>query len=278
MIKLIIDSTCDIPNEKLKEFDITILPITVDIEGVSYKDKVNLNSEDFYIKIRGENVFPKTAQINPSTFEEAFQNEIDNNNEVICLTISSTLSGTFNSAMIAKNTIDSSKIHVIDSKTVSYGTGLIAIEAAKLIKKGASINEVLDKINHIIENQDVIAYLDTMEMLKRGGRIPKSIATIGNVLRIKPLLSMIDGELKPIEKAKGKKNALKLISKYISKNPIDENIGLYIAHSNITSGIASEIEFLEKYNIKYNVEESVIGASVGTHVGENAIAIFFVRK
>lgn len=278
MIKLIIDSTCDIPNEKLKEFDITILPITVDIEGVSYKDKVNLNSEDFYIKIRGENVFPKTAQINPSTFEEAFQNEIDNNNEVICLTISSTLSGTFNSAMIAKNTIDSSKIHVIDSKTVSYGTGLIAIEAAKLIKKGASINEVLDKINHIIENQDVIAYLDTMEMLKRGGRIPKSIATIGNVLRIKPLLSMIDGELKPIEKAKGKKNALKLISKYISKKPIDENIGLYIAHSNITSGIASEIEFLEKYNIKYNVEESVIGASVGTHVGENAIAIFFVRK
>lgn len=278
MIKLIIDSTCDIPNEKLKEFDITILPITVDIEGVSYKDKVNLNSEDFYIKIRRENVFPKTAQINPSTFEEAFQNEIDNNNEVICLTISSTLSGTFNSAMIAKNTIDSSKIHVIDSKTVSYGTGLIAIEAAKLIKKGASINEVLDKINHIIENQDVIAYLDTMEMLKRGGRIPKSIATIGNILRIKPLLSMIDGELKPIEKAKGKKNALKLISKYISKNPIDENIGLYIAHSNITSGIASEIEFLEKYNIKYNVEESVIGTSVGTHVGENAIAIFFVRK
>lgn len=278
MIKLIIDSTCDIPKEKLEEFDITILPITVDIEGVSYKDKADLNAEDFYIKIREKNVFPKTAQINPSAFEEVFQNEIDKDNEVICLTISSTLSGTFNSAMIAKNTIDSSKIHVIDSKTVSYGIGLIAIEAAKLIKKGASLNEVLDKINHIIENQDVIAYLDTMEMLKRGGRIPKSIATIGNVLRIKPLLSMIDGELKPIEKAKGKKNALKLISEYISKKPIDENIGLYIAHSNITCGITSELEFLEKYNIKYNVEESVIGASVGTHVGENAIAKFFVRK
>ena len=278
MIKLIIDSTCDIPKEKLEEFDITILPITVDIEGASYKDKADLNAEDFYIKIREKNVFPKTAQINPSAFEEVFQNEIDKDNEVICLTISSTLSGTFNSAMIAKNTIDSSKIHVIDSKTVSYGIGLIAIEAAKLIKKGASLNEVLDKINHIIENQDVIAYLDTMEMLKRGGRIPKSIATIGNVLRIKPLLSMIDGELKPIEKAKGKKNALKLISEYISKKPIDENIGLYIAHSNITCGITSELEFLEKHNIKYKVDESLIGASVGTHVGEDAIAIFFVRK
>lgn len=278
MIKLIVDSTSDIPKELIEKYDIRVLPVTVDINGIIYKDKVDLTEEVFYEKIKEKGVVPKTAQINPSVFEEVFEEEIKNGNDVICLTISSELSGTYNSANIAKNSIESKKIHVLDSRSASFGFGMIAVELAKTIKENKTVDEVLAKANSLIQNQGVIGYVDSLEMLKRGGRISASSAAIGGALGIKPIVTIIDGKIESIGKARGRKGALKQIIASLNESKVDEEIGLYIAHSNIEEGCDNEIDFLKKGGIDKKITTTFIGPAVGTHIGEGTFVVFYTKK
>lgn len=278
MIKIIVDSTSDIPKELVEKYKIRVLPITVDINGVIYKDKVDLYEEEFYSKIKEKDVIPKTAQINPSVFEEAFREELEKGNEIICMTISSELSGTYNSANIAKNIMESEKIHVIDSRSATMGFGLIAIELAKLVEEGKNIEEVLVKAKSLIERQGAIGYVNSLEMLKRGGRISASTAMIGGALGIKPILTILDGKIESIGKARGKKNAIKQLINAIKENNIDEEVGLYIAHSNIEEGCEPDLESLVNNDVNIKTTISTIGPAVGTHVGEGTFVVFYVKK
>lgn len=278
MIKIIVDSTSDIPKDLVEKYKIRVLPITVDINGIIYKDKVDLYEEEFYSNIKEKDVVPKTAQINPSVFEEAFREELEKGNEVVCMTISSELSGTYNSANIAKDMIESDKIHVIDSRSATMGFGLIAIELAKSIEEGKHIEEILAKAKSLIERQGAIGYVNSLEMLKRGGRISASTAVIGGALGIKPILTILDGKIESIGKARGKKNAIKQLINEIKENDIDEEVGLYIAHSNIEEGYESDLDSMVRNSINIKTTISIIGPAVGTHVGEGAFVVFYTKK
>lgn len=278
MIKLVVDSTCDLEQSILEELNVCTLPITVDINGKVYKDKIDLTVDDFYKKIREKDVFPKTAQVIPSVMENIFKDELEKGNEVVCITISSGLSGTYNSANIVKNMIGSDKIHIIDSRSASLGFGMIVIELAKMIKDGASVKQLIDRADYIIRNQEAIAYVDSLEMLKRGGRISPSAATLGGVLGIKPIIAIDNGLIKSIGKARGKMNALKHLAGIINSNNIDKDIGLYVAHSNIDKGCDEDLDIIKEYGVNHEITISHIGAAVGTHVGEGALALFFVKK
>lgn len=278
MIKIIVDSTSDIPKDLVEKYKIRVLPITVDINGIIYKDKVDLYEEEFYSKIKEKDVVPKTAQINPSVFEEAFREELEKGNEVVCMTISSELSGTYNSANIAKDMIESDKIHVIDSRSATMGFGLIAIELAKSIEEGKHIEEILAKAKSLIERQGAIGYVNSLEMLKRGGRISASTAVIGGALGIKPIFTILDGKIESIGKAKGKKNAIKQLINEIKENDIDEEVGLYIAHSNIEEGCESDLDSMVRNGINIKTTISTIGPAVGTHVGEGTFVVFYIKK
>ena len=278
MIKIIVDSTSDIPKDLVEKYKIRVLPITVDINGIIYKDKVDLYEEEFYSKVKEKDVVPKTAQINPSVFEEAFREELEKGNEVVCMTISSELSGTYNSANIAKDMIESDKIHVIDSRSATMGFGLIAIELAKSIEEGKHIEEILAKAKSLIERQGVIGYVNSLEMLKRGGRISASTAVIGGALGIKPIITILDGKIESIGKARGKKNAIKQLINEIKENDIDEEVGLYIAYSNIEEGCESDLDSMVRNGINIKTTISIIGPAVGTHVGEGTFVVFYTKK
>ena len=276
MITIIVDSTSDINEEISKEYDITVLPITVDINGVTYQDRVNLTPTEFYNQIKGKNVFAKTSQVTPSAFEEVFSREINKGNKVICLTLSSKLSGTFNSANIAKNTLESDDIYIIDSKTASFGLGLLAIESAKMAKKGCGVDEILTRINNLIDNQTAVGYIDSLDALCKNGRISASSAMVGGMLGIKPILTLNDGKIEVAGKTRGQKAALKQVLAQLSKENIDEEIGLYIGYSNDDDVLTSSL--LNNLSKDMPALKTQIGPGVGAHLGLGSLLVFYVTK
>jgi DegV family protein with EDD domain len=277
-VVIVTDTTCDLSMETMQEYNIRFLPMTVDIGGKVYKDKLEIDNTTFYEAIKHKNVFPKTAQVTPFSFEQVFKEELDKGNEIICITVSSLLSGTNSSANIAKDTLESSRIHVIDSKTVSLGEGYLVMLAAQKAKEGKGASEIIQCIETLIGKQDVIITFDTMEMLKRGGRISPAKATIGGILGIKPMLTITDGVLEPVGKAKGKKAAVKEMIKYLIDKNIDLDRTVMVAHSHDLESCDKMVQILKEEFNPQDILTSEIGPAVGTHAGPGAIAVFFIRK
>lgn len=278
MIKIITDTTCDLPKGLIEKYNIKALPITIDIDGKTYKDGIDISTSEFYSKIKDTDNLPKTAQINPLVFEETFKEELDNGNKIICITISSKLSGTYNSANIAKNSLDSDDIYIIDSKGASMTYGLVVLEVAKMINLGLDINTIIEKTNNFINRQKSIVFVNSLEMLKKGGRLSPSSIFIGNLLNIKPIIEFKDGELVATNKVRGKKKAFKHLADFIKNHDIDDSVDIYVTHSNDTESCTEMIKLLHSNGINNNIRVAEIGPAVGTHLGEGAIAIFFASK
>lgn len=277
-ISIIVDSTCDLNVEIMKSNTIIFAPLEVEIEGTIYQDKINITSKDFYEKIQKKDVFPKTSLVSPSVFEDLFKKELDKGNEVLCLTLSSHLSGTYNAANIAKNTLESDNIHIINSSTSSSGLGMLVLAAVNLAKKGHDIEFIKKALNNIISNQLCMIYIDDMEMLKRGGRISGESAFLGSILKIKPILTIKDSSLVLHSKARGKKAAFKDIVRTFEKESLDKKYPIMIAHANNLEGVSELISLLGSVADGMDVLISEIGPVVGTHSGEGAIAIWGVKQ
>ncbi len=284
-IKLITDSSCDLPKEFIDENQIDVLPLLLNIEGKVIEDDFGktLPYKEFYNKLR-EGCLPSTAQVNAYTFEEVFTKYVKEDCEIIYTGISSNLSGTFNSAFIAKESIledyPNAKIHIIDSKSVSLGQGLIIVKINELIKEGKSCEEIIAWIE---ENNTKVVHtivVEDLDHLKRGGRISGASATLGGLLNIKPVLQIDnEGKLVPKDKIKGKKKALRYLVNNIKENAINpENETLYIAHGDdvetaelLKSMVLEEVKFKDVM-IRY------IGVSVGAHGGPGIIAAVFLAN
>ena len=284
-IKLITDSSCDLPKEFVEKNGIEVLPLLLNIEGNIIEDDFGqtLPYKDFYNKLR-EGCLPSTAQINAYTFEETFKKYILQGYEIIYIGISANLSGTFNSAYIAKQAIleeyTEAKIHTLDSKSVSLGQGLIVVKINELIKEGKSSDEIIAWVE---ENNTKIVHtilVEDLEHLKRGGRISGASAAIGGLLNIKPILKIDDeGKLVPRDKIKGKKKALRYIVNAIKEKAVNpENETLYIAHGDDIEGaqalrdmILEEVKFKDSM-IRY------VGVSVGAHGGPGILAAVFLAN
>lgn len=277
-ITIVTDSTSDLDINLMADYNIKFAPITVDINGEIYLDKINIDSTTFFEKIRGKSIFPKTALVQPYAFEKIFEKELAKGNDILCITLSGELSGTNNSAYIAKDSLQSDKIHIIDSETVTIALGFLVVEAAKKAREGKNIDEIISYINKLILRQESIIYLDTMEMLKRGGRISPAKAAIGGMLGIKPLLSIKKGLLEPIDKSKGRKAAIRKMVEYIKSKDIDTAFTTMVAYSEDKIECDKLVEILsEEFNITdFMIGE--IGPSVGSHSGPGALAVFFISK
>ena len=277
-ITIVTDSACDLDLNLMAEYNIKFAPITVDINGEIYLDKVNIDSTTFFEKIKGKNIFPKTALVQPYAFEKIFEKELAEGNDILCITLSRELSGTNNSAHIAKDSLQSDRIHIIDSETVTIALGFLVYEAAKKVREGKNIDEIISYINELIVRQESIIYLDTMEMLKRGGRISPAKATIGGMLGIKPILTIKKGLLEPIDKAKGRKAAVKKIVEYIRSKNIDTAFKTMVAYSEDKTECDKLVKILSQ---EFNITDFMIGEigpSVGSHSGPGALAVFFISK
>lgn len=284
-IKLITDSACDLPIKYIKENNIEIASLEVNLNGDFKKDDLGqtLKYGDFYKFIR-EGGMPSTSQANVDTFEKIFRKYVEKRDSIIYVSLASALSGTYNSAHIARlNIIDENEnadITLIDSVSVSLGEGALVYYINELIKKGKTKEEIVEwaeknktRINHSI-------VLDDLSHLKRGGRISGTAAVVGTILGIKPTLKINrDGSLGVGPKLKGKKKVVKYILDDIRENveSAEEQI-LFLAHADATEEIEDlKAQILKEFKFK-DVLVNYIGAVIGSHGGPGTIAAVFLGK
>ena len=280
-VKLIIDSASDINAKEAEELGIIMLPMTISFGEEDYYDGVNLTPQQFYEKLIESDKLPKTSQINSFRFEEEFEKLVKNGDEVVVITISSKLSGTYNSAVQAASGF-AGKVYVVDSLNAAIGERLLALHALKLIKEGKSAKEIAEELDAKKAKINLMAMLGTLEYLKKGGRISAAVAFAGKLLALKPVIAVVDGEVKLIGKALGSKNGSNLLNKLVAeKGGIDFDMPYGVIYSGLDDTM------LKKYvsdsahlyqNSTDHVPSYMIGGTIGTHVGPGAIGVAFFAK
>lgn len=281
-IKIVTDSSCDLGINFIEENNIELIPLLLNLDGETLKDDLgkSLGYREFYEKLRAGSM-PSTSQINIYTFEEKFKELLDKGYEILYIGLSSALSGTFNSANMARNNIleenQNAKIAVVDSISVSMGLGMLIKKAYEMINEGKMLEEIVQWIE---ENKSKVIHailVDDLKHLKRGGRLSASSAAVGTILNIKPLLKLNNsGAVEATEKVKGKKKALKRLASIVKEKAINiENEILYIMHGDALEEAQYLKEIiLQELNFK-DVKVEYIGTVIGTHGGPGTIAAVF---
>lgn len=275
-IKIITDSCSDLPKEIIEKYNIDFLNIKVNINDKVYYDRDDLQPADFYHLIEKGNDVPKTARITPAQFKESYQKALTDYDQVLVIAFSSKLSGILESAVIAKKEMQTDQITVIDTKAASAGQGLLVYQAAKMINEGKSLREITDIILDNASRLEHIFAVGDLEMLKRGGRISKTKAVMANVLNIKPILHILDGEILPHDKVRGKKKMISYLLNQIAEKaekPGSQSLALTYSEDR-----KSALKLKKKIEEKFNPKEvliSEIGAAVGSHAGPGTLAVVF---
>lgn len=276
MIRIITDSCSDIVDNRRE--DLVILPITITFDSKEYRDGINLSHKEFYEKLIESDELPVTSQIPPAVFEETYKAAVEQGDEVVVITISSRLSGTYQSANIAAENYQES-VHIIDSENASLGERILVDYALRLKDQGLSVGEIVEKLEKEKKNIRLIALLDTLEYLKKGGRISKAAAVAGSLLSIKPVIAVQGGEVVVLGKARGSKQGNNLLAEEIARaNGINYEMPFTLAYTGLMDVIIQKYiddhENLWKGIVERPMPASV-GGAIGTHIGPGAIGIAF---
>lgn len=278
-VKIIIDSTTDTaPDLRAK---CAVVPLCVRFGDTEYVDGVTINHKEFYEKLIESDELPTTSQPTPDAFAQEYQKAVDAGQKVVVLTIASELSGTYQSATIAAMDFPGS-VYVVDTRTVAIGAGILAELAVELAEQGADAETIVQTITAERENVRLVALLDTLEYLKKGGRISKTVAFAGELLSIKPVVSVQDGVIHMLGKARGSKQANNLLVKEIeAAGGVDFDKPVLLGYTGLTDVL------LRKYiadsaalweSSKSELTSTVIGSVIGTHAGPGAVAAAFFKK
>lgn len=278
-IRIVTDSTADIPLALRQELNIEMVPLKIHFGDEEYLDTVTLQSAEFYPKLTSSPHFPKTSQPSPAEFLDLYQRLLEEpDTEVISIHLASALSGTYQSAHLACTMLEDfpSKVHVVDSCSASYGIGALAVAAAKAAKAGQSVNEILELVRTMRENFYIYFLVDTLEFLQKGGRIGKASALFGSLLNIKPILSLDrEGEVAAIDKVRGHKKAIARILELLAADVSGRTIrSLHIAHANNLEGAEQLREAIVQQFSVQHVDYITLGPVVGAHAGPGTIAVF----
>lgn len=280
-IKIVTDSTCDLPSQLVNENNIAVVPLKIHFGEQTYYEGIDLTPDTFYDKLKGAEVLPTTSQPSPGDFVKVYEEYAQQGfTHIISIHISSKLSGTYQSAFIAKGLVeDKIKVEVIDSHYVTLGLGLLVLEAAEMVKGGKSFEAAIQHVNFLREKVKLYFMVDTLEFLQKGGRIGKASSLIGSLLNIKPILTLIEGEVHPFEKVRGQSKALDRLVDIIEQLPSTglEKVRCAIVHSQSLETAEKVKEILLNNLGLAEIEISEIGAVVGTHVGPGAIGIIIIK-
>jgi len=277
MIKVIVDSTADLTDEVRKR--VCVVPLTVHFGDVEYIDKVTIDNKTFYEKLIEDDVIPTTSQATPIKFEDEYD-KIAPGDEAIVITLSSKLSGTYQSACIAAG--DREGIYVVDSDNVTVGTSILVEEALNLIDAGLSAKEIAAKLEEDKERILVIALLDTLEYLKKGGRISPTVAFIGGILNVKPVINIEHGVINVLGKARGSKHGNNLLVEEIKKSGgVDFDMPVLLGYTGLTDNLL--LKYIDDSkplwdNSSEELRYTSIGSVIGTHAGPGAIAVAFFKN
>ena len=276
--RIIVDSTADLFTELKSRVD--VVPLTVHFGEEEYLDGVTIDHKTFYEKLIESDVLPTTSQATPDSFIKEFQKIKENGDSAVVITISSKLSGTYQSAVIAAEDFDN--IYIVDSGSAAIGSGILAERALKLADDGMNAREIAKLLNEEKEKIVIIALFDTLEYLKKGGRISKTAAFAGSLLNIKPVLSVIDGEITVLGKARGSKMGNNLLVEEIEKvGGVDFEKPVLLGFTGLSDALLlkyiEDSKYLWEQGLK-DIRYTAIGSVIGTHAGPGAIAAAFFKK
>lgn len=270
--RIVTDSASDIPSEVAQKLGISIVPLTVSFGKEVYRDGVDLSAGEFYSKLVQSKALPKTSQPSVASFMDVYKTLAQQDDEIISIHLSSKLSGTYDAALLAKKaTAEDCHIEVVDSKSVSMGAGLTVVAAAKAIQEGASFKEALDLAYCSIPRVHLLAFLQTLEYLEKGGRLGKGKALLGSLLHVKPMITVREGEVQPFGIARTTKGALQRLYDFV--NTLLHIRGLSIIYTTV----CKEIEILAKLLAPIFPRERILvaqaGSILGTHTGPGTLAV-----
>ena len=277
MYKIIVDSSCDLTLELIEDYGMTSVPFNIIFGEEQFEDRVNLTVGEFYSKLKTSSVMPKTAQVNAPVFIAEMERLLGEGDDVelIVLPLASTLSGTCWEAIKAADEVDPEKIHVYDTKCATGQLASLAIKLAERIKAGDDRSALEAIITNYTQNSEGLIAVDTMEYLRKGGRISHMQSMVGGLLNIKPILTLTtDGVVKPFDKAKGTKQAYRKIVDYI-KDHLHDGIDIVITHSMNEKGAEELKSLIEKETGEKVRQVLSMGGVIGTHVGPGAVFVSF---
>ena len=276
--RIIVDSTSDLLSS-VKE-RVHVVPLTVHFGKEEYVDGVTIDHKSFYEKLIETDVHPSTSQASPAAFEIEYEKAREAGESAVVITLTSKLSGTYQSATIAAEDYDN--IYIVDSGTVAIGGGILVEYALKLLDEGLNAKEIAEKLEEAKRRIVVVALVDTLEYLKKGGRISKTAAFAGGILNIKPVLSLTDGDINMIGKARGSKIGNNLLVQEIEKaGGVDFSMPLLLGYTGLSDAMLLKYIEDSKHIWEGNVDEvryTTIGSVIGTHAGPGAVAVAFFKK
>ena len=274
-VKIIVDSTVDLVPEVKAQ--VKAVPLAVRFGDQEYLDGVTITPEIFYEKLVASQELPTTSQPTPAAFEDAFREAVEAGHEVVCITIASRLSGTYQSATIAAEEFPG-KVYVVDSRNASIGAGILTEYALGLAAQGMDAAQILEALIRKRKQIRLYFIVDTLEYLKKGGRLNAAVAVVGGLLNIKPVLTVADGEIKVLGTARGMKKAYAMLDQECVKNGVDRSSPVLLGH---TGGDAEPLhKYVAEGTTLWHQEDNatIIGAAIGVHVGPGAVAASFFAE
>ena len=276
-VKVVTDSTSDIPVEVAQELGIAVVPLYIHFGQKAYQDGVDITADEFYQRLTTAPELPKTSAPSSGTFTEVYNKFAAETNEIISIHISTKLSATYNSAIVSQNSIDTDcQIKVIDSQLTTVALGLTVIIAAKAAQAGANLHEITELANQTISRTHCFATVDTLEYLHKGGRLGKAQTLLGSVLNIRPLITIQNGEVYPLERVRGRAKAIARICELMGKCRNPREIAL--AHATTPNELESLVTCMHSSFPENQPIKSIIGSTIGTYLGPGGLVAALVEE
>lgn len=281
MNKVIImsDSTCDLSQAIIDEHNIKLIPLYVSFKEETYEDRVNITTEKLYELVDEKGILPKTSAPSTGVFHEFFKPYIDKGYDIVYIGISSKLSSTIQSAIIAAREFEEGRIQIVDSMNLSTGIGLLVLKAVKFAATGDSALTIAEKVNKIIPKIETAFVIDTMEYLYKGGRCSGIANFVGTMLKIKPIIHVVDGGMIVGAKPRGRKKAYELLLDkiYADKDKLDPDFVMVTHSLNYEAAKYLKDEINKKLNLT-NLYETTAGCVISSHCGRGTIGILYITK
>lgn len=274
MVRIVTDSTADLTPEQQRTAGITVVPLNVHFGDEVFRDHVDLSTDEFFRRLKASPQLPRTSQPSVGAFEEAYRSLGQGGDPIVSVHLSSKVSGTYNSALMAAQSVGEGKIDVVDSLSTSMALGFMALEGAKLARAGRDRQSVTERLRSLVPQSRVICVVDTLTYLERGGRIGKARALLGSLLNVKPILQLKDGEVVPLGRARGRPQALSRLVELLERDGAVSQLA--IMHG---AAQADAEQLRQRVASRYpgvDIQLTEIGAVLGTHTGPGVIGFTYL--
>ena len=274
VVRIVTDSTADLTREQQQAAGVTVVPLNVHFGDQVFRDHVDLTADEFFRRLKASSQLPRTSQPAVGVFEEAYRTLRQDGDEIVSVHLSSKVSGTYNSALMAAKGVDEKAIEVVDSLSTSMALGFMALEGAKLARAGKDRGAIAERLRALVPKARVICVVDTLTYLERGGRIGKARALLGSLLNVKPILQLKDGEVVPVGRARGRPQGLSKLVELLERD--GQASQLAIMHG---AARADAEQLRERVAGRYpglDILLTEIGAVLGTHTGPGVIGFTYL--